>query len=85
MKKTGEDPIKLADALGIPRHQLNNDSIIRVDVSNPKNSGLRLPSGNEAGANSQWIPEGKLPNGDSEAIIDATKIKPSQILVNPIR
>ncbi|OUY05876.1 hypothetical protein [Acinetobacter populi] len=85
MKQTGGDPVKLADALGIPRNQLNNDSLVKIDILNPKNSGLRLPSGNEAGANSQWIPGGKLPNGNYEAIIDANKIKPSQIIVNPIR
>jgi hypothetical protein len=29
-----------------------------------------MPSGNEAGVNDFWIPGGKLPNGNSEAVLD---------------
>jgi len=29
-----------------------------------------MPSGNEAGANSQWLPGGKLPEGNFEAVVD---------------
>ena len=29
-----------------------------------------MPSGNEMGANSEWILGGKLPTGRSEAVID---------------
>lgn len=31
---------------------------------------IRMPSGNEGGANPQWIPGGFLPTGDHEAVID---------------
>lgn len=47
-------------SIGIPQSQLKNGSLVRIDISNPRSAGLRVPSGNEAGANSQWIPEGKL-------------------------
>lgn len=30
---------------------------VRVDIPNP--TGLRMPSGNELGANAQWLPDGK--------------------------
>ena len=66
--------LKLADNLGIPRSMLEKDTLIRVDISNPRNAGLRLPSGNEAGANLNWMPGAKLPNGNTEAVIDAGKI-----------
>ncbi len=74
IKSVGSDPVKLADALGLPRSALDGNSLIRIDIPNPRTAGLRLPSGNEAGANSNWIPGGKLPGGASEAVIDANKI-----------
>ncbi|SEL47875.1 hypothetical protein [Acinetobacter sp. DSM 11652] len=78
------DPVKIANALGIPQSQLKNGSLVRIDISNPRSAGLRVPSGNEAGANSQWIPEGKLPNGSLEAVIDATKVKKDMLKVRKI-
>jgi hypothetical protein len=60
----------LEDALGFERGYLDNNELVRVDIAKPKEMGLRVPSGNEAGANPQWLPGGKLPNGNSEAVID---------------
>lgn len=60
----------LEQSLGLPDKFLDSDDLVRVDISDPKALKLRMPSGNEAGANSKWLPGGKLPNGDSEAIID---------------
>lgn len=42
---------------------------VRIDISNPK--GLRMPSGNELGANNKWIPGGFNAAGKAEAIIDS--------------
>ena len=78
------DPVKIANALGIPQSQLKTGGLIRIDISNPKSAGLRLPSGNEAGANSQWIPGGKLPNGSLEAVIDAPKVTKDMLKVKKI-
>ena len=44
------------------------DNPVRIDVSNPM--GLRISSGNELGANSQWIPGGKTKGGILEATIE---------------
>lgn len=41
---------------------------VRIDIRNPKN--LRLPSGNEAGANEFWVPGGLTSGGIPEAVID---------------
>lgn len=46
-------------------------SPVRVDISSP--SGLRMPSGNELGANSQWRPGGFTGGGIPEATIDPVK------------
>ncbi len=56
--------------LGIPNQSWHHRKIIRIDINRPKTLHLRLPNGNEAGANELWIPGGKLPNGYRESVID---------------
>lgn len=56
--------------LGIPSGLWNNIELIRIDIPKPKRLHIRMPSGNEIGANELWIPGGKLPNGFSESVID---------------
>jgi hypothetical protein len=36
-----------------------------------------MPSGNETGANDLWIPGGRLPDGNLEAVIDVGDISPT--------
>ena len=75
--ETAGNPRALEEALGLPAGQLDGaDPLMRVDFAAPREHGLRVPSGNEAGANPQWIPGGKLPNGNSEAVIDAGGLAP---------
>lgn len=56
--------------LGIPAGLWNNAILLRIDIRRPKRLHLRIPSGNETGANDLWIPGGKLPNGYLESVID---------------
>lgn len=82
---TAGDPRALERALGLPEGQLDGaDLLMRVDFANPGDLGLRVPSGNEAGANSQWIPGGKLPNGSSEAVIDVGGVDASRYTSTPV-
>ncbi len=53
---------------------------VRIDV--PNSTGLRMPSGNEAGANAQWIPGGYTSGGVMEAVIDSPS--PGQYMVSSI-
>jgi hypothetical protein len=53
---------------------------VRIDIPNPVN--LRMPSGNELGANSDWIPAGFTGGGIPEATIDPAL--PGTFTVNPI-
>jgi hypothetical protein len=39
---------------------------------------------NEAGANEQWIPGGRLPDGASEAVVDGVKIPRDDYTVTDI-
>ena len=67
IEEAGGDVRKLENLLGLDPGALG-DSPVRVDIDNP--SGLRLPSGNESGANSNWIPGGFTSGGLPEAVID---------------
>ena len=40
------------------------------NIANVDDLNIRMPSGNEAGANSHWIPGGKTDGEVSEAITD---------------
>lgn len=77
--KSGGDSAKLESSLGLKPGTLGNNPV-RVDVSSP--SGLRMPSGNEIGANSQWRPGGFTPGGIPEATINSPA--PSEYTVTSI-
>jgi hypothetical protein len=63
----GGDVGKLEQSLGLEPGTLG-DSPQRIDVADP--DGLRMPSGNELGANNQWQPGGYTSGGLPEATID---------------
>lgn len=55
--------------LGIPESQLEGGEVIRIDFKLTSKYKVEMPTGNEFGTNPQWIPGGKLPEGDLEGII----------------
>jgi len=57
----------LEQLLGFDPGDLGNNPT-RIDISNPR--GLRMPSGNERGANDYWLPGGYTSGGIPEAIVD---------------
>ncbi|WP_178124002.1 PAAR domain-containing protein [Pseudomonas piscis] len=80
LARTKGDKQALADALGLPEKFFESGGeLVRIDLPNPRDLNLRIPSGNEAGANADWIPGGKLPEGTSEAVIDAGGLKTSDL------
>ena len=70
IKTTNGNPTAMEEALGLPKGFLESNQLVRVDIPNPRELNLRIPSGNEAGANDLWIPGGSLPDGSLEAVID---------------
>jgi hypothetical protein len=60
--------------LGIPAAAWKDRQIVRIDVANPRELRLRIPSGNEGGVNELWLPGGYLPNGIKEAVCDPIEI-----------
>ncbi|GLQ87153.1 DUF6861 domain-containing protein [Dyella flagellata] len=85
LQSTGGDPAAMEDALGLPSGSLSSNQLVRVDVPNPRQFNLRIPSGNEAGANDQWIPGGKLPTGNLEAVLDLGGVPASSYNETPIQ
>jgi hypothetical protein len=80
----GGDWRALETELGLPRGFLDSNKIVRIDIADPEDFNLRIPSGNEAGANEQWIPGGVLSNGSSEAVVDGAMISPRHYTVTDV-
>lgn len=66
------NPEFIEEALGLRHGSIGEHGLIRVDIDPEAISGLRMPSGNEFGANSQWRPGGYTSGGTPEAVIDVT-------------
>lgn len=81
---TAGDPRALERALGLPEGQLDGATLMRVDFDRPAELDLRIPSGNEAGANELWIPGGRLPDGAAEAVIDVGGVPSSRYSATPV-
>jgi len=45
--------------------------MVVVEIPNPVAHNIRMPTGNEDGANALWLAGGKLPTGHDEAVVDA--------------
>jgi hypothetical protein len=84
VEATAGNPRALERSLGLPEGFFDDDRIVRVDIPNPQDYNLRVPSGNEAGANDRWIPGGVLPDGTSEAVIDGKLVTPDHYERNDI-
>jgi hypothetical protein len=70
LKRADGDISVIERELGIPPGSWKGQELVRIDVPKPKDLNLRVPSGNEAGANDLWLPGGKLPTGQSEAVVN---------------
>jgi len=64
------DLSRIEHELGIPAGAWKHRVLVRIDIPKPKKLKLRMPSGNEVGANVLWLPGGLLPTGYKEAVID---------------
>jgi hypothetical protein len=72
VQKASGDPRKLEPLLGLENGYLGSNPI-RMDIPNPSN--VRLPDGNEFGANDFWRPGGYTwPGGLPEAVIDPVPV-----------
>lgn len=77
--QAGGDISKLEKLLSLAPGSLGT-SPVRIDVKNLGN--IRIPSGNELGANSQWLPGGNTGGGIPEATITSPEL--GEYIVKPI-
>jgi hypothetical protein len=70
LAKTNKDISKIEKELGIPAGSWTGKEMVKIEIQDPKALRLRMPSGNEMGANSLWLPGGQLPTGYPEAVIN---------------
>ncbi len=71
LKRTNGDIGQIENELGIPAGSWSGTEMVVIEVPNPSAHNIRMPTGNESGANSLWLAGGKLPTGHDEAVIDA--------------
>ena len=84
MAATGGDMCRLEQALGLPDGYFDTYEVVRVDIADPRDYNLRVPSGNEAGANDRWLPGGYLPEGMPEAVIDGGDVPLDDYIVTEL-
>jgi len=78
------DIAKIESALGVPAGSWDGKPLLLIIIPDPGALNLRIPSGNEAGANNLWIPGGYTPEGYSEAVLDAVpQGQYEALIVNP--
>ena len=76
----------LEKALGFDEgHFSDGGGLIRIDIENLDELNLRVPSGNEAGANSHWILGGKTDGGVPEAITDLIPNTSDNVTITEIK
>lgn len=65
----------VCNILNVPARCWANQKIYLIKIDSEKASNLRMPSGNEAGADADWIPGGMHKSGFSQAVIDTVHIE----------
>lgn len=83
--KAGKGKISVyEEALGFePGYFQGHGGLVRIDVIDVADLHIRIPSGNEAGANSWWVPGGYTSGGVPEAVSDL--IPKSRIIVTRLQ
>lgn len=69
--RTDGDMAQIGKELGIPEGDWQGQEMVVIEITDPKKNNLRIPTGNEGGANELWLAGGKLPTGHDEAVTDA--------------
>ncbi len=70
LNETGGNLRLLERKLGFDNGYLSEDDIMIALIKKNDFNGLKIPSGNESGANSLWIPGGYTSGGVSEAVLN---------------
>ncbi len=66
----GGDMSVVEQRLNLDTGSLSNGDAVALYIPPENLNGIRVPNGNEAGANSQWVPGGYTASGTAEAVVD---------------
>ena len=78
--EAGGDISIIEKRLGFPEGYFKDGGgLVRIDVDNTSGLNLRMPNGNETGANSLWIPGGRTSGGVPEAITNTIPLERTNI------
>ncbi|WP_231097618.1 hypothetical protein, partial [Streptococcus oralis] len=70
----------IEEKLGFPKGYFKyGGGLVRIDIEDLSDLDLRLPSGNETGANSLWIPGGETSGGVPEAILNTVPLDKARV------
>ena len=70
----------IEEKLGFPKGYFKyGGGLVRIDIKDLSDLNLRLPSGNEIGANSFWIPGGETSGGVPEAILNTVPLDRTRV------
>ncbi|WP_443938772.1 RHS repeat domain-containing protein [Pedobacter sp. MW01-1-1] len=85
--ESGASRAKIAETLGIEDPLFFKGELIRVDIkpSVLKELNLRVPLGNEVGANSLFVPGGKTVGGTTEAIVNGIPKNSSGVKISEVK
>ena len=67
--------------LGLPKGYLGDGDTMAVYIKPEDIKNIRIPSGNEGGANNQWVAGGYTNGGVPEAVVDLSKTPFTEILI----
>ena len=65
-------------------HFAKGGGLVRIDIKDVTDLNLRIPSGNEYGANSHWIPGGYTEGGVPEAISDLIPNTMNKVIIKEL-
>ena len=70
----------IEEKLGFPKGYFKyGGGLVRIDIEDLSGLDLRLPSGNETGANSLWIPGGETSGGVPEAVLNTVPLDMTRV------
>ena len=78
--KSNGNLLFIEKALGFPEGYFSDGGgLIRIDAPDTPDLNIRIPSGNETGANKLWVPGGYTLGGGPEAITNTIPLKNTEV------
>jgi len=73
LQRNNYDPRGIEADLGLPNNMWGDGEVTQIEFPNASSSDVQFPTGNETGANSDWLPGGRGPGGGFEGVLNGTQ------------